>query len=90
MLNKMISTTFVTELKLFLREPFAVFFTLMFPILLLVVFGSAYGGYGDETGYRFIDIYVPAIMATVIANVGIMGLPIYETARVLATAGLKM
>ncbi len=75
-LGRMIWRSFVTELKLFLREPFAVFFTLAFPVLLLIVFGSAYGHYGDESGFRFIDIYIPAIMAAVMANVGIMGLTI--------------
>ena len=31
------------ELKLFLREPEAFFFTLIFPMIMLFVFGSIYG-----------------------------------------------
>jgi len=33
----------LVELKLFLREPEAFFFTLIFPLIMLVVFGSIYG-----------------------------------------------
>lgn len=33
----------LVELKLFLREPEAFFFTLIFPLLMLFVFGSIYG-----------------------------------------------
>ena len=31
------------EAKLFLREPVGAFFTLIFPLIMLVIFGTAYG-----------------------------------------------
>jgi len=33
----------LVEAKLFLREPEAAFFTLAFPLVMLVIFGSIYG-----------------------------------------------
>jgi ABC-2 type transport system permease protein len=62
-----------SELVLFLREPAAVFFTLLFPQALLIFVGFVYG---DETfggSGRFIDEYVPTVMAIVVANLGLLG-----------------
>lgn len=64
------------EIKLFLREPFAMFFTLLFPVILLLLFGSIYGSLDMGNGFRFIDTYVPALFAMVIANLGLMSIPI--------------
>lgn len=62
-----------SETVLFLREPAAVFFTLLFPQALLLFVGFVYG---DETlggDVRFIDEYVPTVMAIVVANLGLLG-----------------
>ena len=62
------------ETKLFLREPVAVFFTLIFPLLMLVLFGSIQGdqaipGAGDM---RVADAMIPALIAMVIGIAGLM------------------
>lgn len=66
------------ELKLFLREPIAVFFTLAFPLLLLFVFGSIYGNQPapELGGYGTVDVSVPGYIAMLIGTVGLIGLPI--------------
>ena len=58
-----------TEIKLFIREPSAAFFTLAFPLMLLVLFGSIWGNeptpfYG---GFGYVDASVPAFTAMIIA-----------------------
>lgn len=68
-------TTWV-ELKLFLREPGAAFFTLVLPVLLLVFNGAG----GNEPNPRFggagvIDVLVPGYIALVIATLGLTNLP---------------
>lgn len=64
------------EVRLFLREPVAVFFSVVFPLLLLAFVGSVYG---DEVsdGIRFIDSYVPVMVGVTAANTGVMGLAIH-------------
>lgn len=68
----------ITELKLFLREPAAVFFTLAFPLLLLFVFGGIFGNdpqeYADGMGQ--VDISVPGYMALIISTTAFMSIPI--------------
>ncbi|HEX2047281.1 MAG TPA: ABC transporter permease [Acidimicrobiales bacterium] len=68
--------TTATELKLFLREPAGVFFTLAFPILLLMLNGEGgnrpmaeYGGEGK------MNVLVPGLLALVMATMSVMGLP---------------
>jgi ABC-2 type transport system permease protein len=51
--------------KAFWRNPASVFFTVMFPVLLLVIFGSIFGGSTVEVRGTHIDTdtyYVPAII----------------------------
>ncbi len=65
--------------RLFLREPAAFFFTLVFPALLLVVFGLIFGNepmtlWGMAYGY--IDFEVPALAAIIIGSVALMSIPI--------------
>jgi ABC-2 type transport system permease protein len=64
-----------TEILLFLREPAAMFFTLVFPMALLLFVGLAYSG-SDDTGTRYIDLYVPQIVATIAVNLGVLGVAI--------------
>ncbi len=66
------------ELKLFLRDPMAVFFTLMFPLMMLFLFGSIFGNDPDPDlgGRGSVDVSVPGYIAIVIGTSAIMGLPI--------------
>jgi len=67
----------LVEAKLFLREPAAVFFTLAFPIMVLLLFGSIFGGYPiPGTDLHSIDLYTPAYTGMIIGTVGLIGLPI--------------
>lgn len=66
------------EFKLFLREPMAAFFTLVFPLMMLFLFGSIYGNKPSPFfgGYGSVDISVPAYTAMIIATSGLLGLTI--------------
>jgi len=68
----------VIEFKLFLREPEAFFFTLIFPLVMLFVFGSIYGNDPRDYfgGFGMVDFSVPAYIGLVIAVAGLMNLPI--------------
>ncbi len=69
---------FVVELKLFLREPQAAFFTLVFPLMMLFIFGSIYGNEPSTFfgGFGSVDVSVPAYTALIIATSGLLSLPI--------------
>ena len=64
------------EVMLFVREPSAVFFTLLFPLMLLIFVGVVYGDEVDDNGLRYIDVYFPTLLAAVGANLGVMGVTI--------------
>jgi ABC-2 type transport system permease protein len=76
MFRVLTKTTWV-ECKLFIREPAAAFFTLLLPVLLLVLNGAANTNapQADLGGAGAIDILVPGYIALVIATMGIMTLP---------------
>lgn len=67
-----------TELKLFLRDFFSFFFALVFPVLMLLLFGGIYGNApvyeGTDTG--MMDISVPAYAVMVTGVTGLMSLPL--------------
>ena len=76
MTAKALWSTTAVEMRLYLREPAGVFFTLAFPVLLLLLNGEGgnrpledYGGEGK------IDVLVPGLLALVMATMSIMGLP---------------
>ena len=66
------------EIKLFLREPVGAFFTLVFPLMFLFLFGSIYGNdpLPQLNGKGTVDISVPAYTAMIIATTGLLGLTI--------------
>lgn len=66
------------ELKLFLREPMAAFFTLAFPLMMLFLFGSIYGNAPSHFfgGFGSVDISVPGYTSMIIATTGLMSLSI--------------
>lgn len=66
------------ELKLKFREPVGAFFTLVFPLLLLFLFGSIYGNEPSPflNGRGSVDNSVPGYIAMIIGTTGMIGLPI--------------
>jgi ABC-2 type transport system permease protein len=75
----------IIQAKLFLREPPAIFFTLVFPALLLLLFGALFGAGNkplDDTGFGAVDGMTPGFIAVIIATVAFMGIPVtVATAR---------
>lgn len=68
-----------TEGKLFLRDPLALFFGLVFPALLLLALGYFFPGFDEPTadldGARYIDIYSPIAIGLGVATLGLVTLP---------------
>src|SRR3954447_25591725 len=67
---------FRVELRLFLREPAAVFFALAFPALLAIVIDAAFGHLHVVGRFTVADVNVPAVLAVALANVGLLTVPI--------------
>ena len=69
-----------TQSKVFLREPLAVFFGLVFPSVLLVVIGTAFPGATDPAadfnGRSLVDVYAPTTIVLGLATVAIFLLPV--------------
>jgi ABC-2 type transport system permease protein len=67
-----------TQAKLYLREPVAVFFTIAYAPMMLVLFGTIYGNEPTPMfgGRGTVDVGVPAYIGLIILSVGLMGLPI--------------
>lgn len=70
------------ELKLFLREPVTVIFTLALPPIVLYVLAEVFGNTPDPAGevYRgvgAITFYTPAYIGLVIASLGLIGVPVH-------------
>ena len=66
------------EIKLFMREPQAAFFTLVFPLILLFVYGSIYGNKPNPLfgGYGNVDVSVPSYTALIIAISGLISITV--------------
>ena len=63
------------EAKLFLREPVSAFFTLIFPLVMLFIFGSIYGTKsvpGTDSTQGAIGTLIPAFTAMIIGMTGLM------------------
>lgn len=76
-MRAMLKLTFI-ELKLFLRDPSTAFFTLVFPLILVFIFG---GIFGNEPVTRFggkgyVDVSVPGYMGMILATAGLLSMPI--------------
>lgn len=67
-----------TDMKLYVREPVATFFTLAFPPLLVVLFGSIFGNEPSAAvgGYGAMDYYMPNYTALVLGMVALTSVPI--------------
>lgn len=59
---------------LFLREPITAFFTLGFPVMLVLIFGGMYGNQPTPLfgGYGSMDVSMPAYTALILGSVGFM------------------
>jgi ABC-2 type transport system permease protein len=67
-----------TAFKLYLREPIAAFFTLVFPPMLVVLFGSMYGNdpVAMFAGRGTMDISMPAYTGLILGTIGLLNVPI--------------
>ncbi len=66
------------EIRLYLREPAAFFFTLVFPTLLIVIFGYTFGQEvvferPDGLAFRVVDVMVAGNLSWVMASIGLLG-----------------
>jgi ABC-2 type transport system permease protein len=67
-----------TEAKLLLREPAAIFWGIVFTLVLTVAFGLATSGSHPDPklgGLRIVDVYVPTMMAFVLTVLSLQALP---------------
>ena len=81
-MNAMISLAWV-DLKLALRNVIATFFTFVFPVLMVLLFGAMYGNAPASAGLPgAMDRAVPGyVVALVIGSAAFMGLPIELVSR---------
>jgi ABC-2 type transport system permease protein len=67
------------ETKLFVRDPIALFFGLVFPAVLLLLLGLFFPGFdepsADLDGARYIDVYAPIALVLGLATLGLVTLP---------------
>ncbi|MDJ0924595.1 MAG: ABC transporter permease [Acidimicrobiia bacterium] len=68
-----------TESRLFLRDPMALFFGLIFPGALILALGYLFPGFDEPTsdldGLRYLDVYAPMMIALSVATLGLVTLP---------------
>ena len=66
----------ISECKLFLRQPAAAFFTFVLPSFFFLLFGSIFGEtpLWNRLDMRHIDFYAPALMAAYIGQAGLVNL----------------
>jgi ABC-2 type transport system permease protein len=73
----------LVQIKLYLREPMATFFTIAYAPMLLLLFGTIYGNKPNPFfgGRGMVDVSVPSYIALIIVSVGFMGIPIATAAN---------
>lgn len=71
------------DLKLLMREPLTLVFTLAFPPLVLVVLGAAFDTEPPDPevwqGLAPMDFFVPGYIALTLASVGLLAIPVHLT-----------
>ena len=70
----------VLELKLLMRDPVTMVFTLALPVIVLYVLGAVFGNVPNPRVYRGVgpmDFYVPAYIGLALASMGFIGLPVH-------------
>lgn len=75
---KVLTNLLKVDFKLILREFIVVFFSLIFSVLMILMFGSIYGNkpipfFG---GYGSVDVLVPTYLGVILSVNGIMSLPL--------------
>ena len=67
------------EGRLFVRDPIALFFGLVFPALLLVLLGAFFPGFTDPSidlgGASYLEVYAPIALGLGVATLGLVTLP---------------
>ncbi len=66
------------ELKLQTREPVGLFFTLAFPVMLMMLFGTVFGNESDAlfNGFGQVDLSVPGYIGMIIGTIGMLSIPV--------------
>ncbi|QKG83801.1 ABC transporter permease [Kroppenstedtia pulmonis] len=65
------------DFRLYLRDWITIFWVLVYPVLMLLLFGSMFGDQpGEVSGSRYIDDYVPALCALNVMSVALFTLNI--------------
>lgn len=69
----------ILEAKLYIRDPYTLFFALILPTVLILIFGTIYGNEPKTRydGYGTVDVSVPAYTAMILATVGLVSLPVH-------------
>lgn len=79
-MHSLVKLTWV-EIKLFVREPITMTFTLALPLIFLFVMGEVFGKTpADPQAFRGVgamNYYVPAYIGMVIGAIGLIGLPVH-------------
>jgi ABC-2 type transport system permease protein len=74
----LVAHQFRYDQKAFWRNPASVFFTVMFPVVLLLIFGAVFGGkhveLGDGQSVKTTTYYVPAIITLAVISATMQGL----------------
>jgi ABC-2 type transport system permease protein len=76
--NSFLKLTWI-EIKLFLREPFALIFVFVFPLVVLLVLAGVFGTV-PSTEFRDVtpvNYYLASYLGVVIASTGLIGLPVH-------------
>ncbi len=80
-MNTLLKLSWV-ELKLFIREPITMAFTLVLPILFLLIMGEVFGNNPDPEIYRgmgAMNIYTPSYLGLVMGAIGLFSIPVHLT-----------
>jgi len=70
------------ELKLFIREPITMAFTLVLPILFLLIMGEVFGNNPAPEVYRgmgAMNVYTPSYLGLVMGSIGLFSIPVHLT-----------
>ncbi len=70
----------VLELKLLMRDPVTMVFTLALPVIVLYVLGAVFGNTPNPEVYRGVgpmDFYLPAYIGLALASMAFIGLPVH-------------
>ena len=73
-----LASLLVVNLRLYVRDPIGAFFTLAFPVMLVLIFGTIFGNEPQDMfdGRGSMDITMPAYTALILGSVGLLGVAI--------------